>query len=88
MHPMICPSAVARFLNRVKPSVLIIMETELWPNTIRACAQRNIPVILANARLSEKSARGYGKVLLWSGPMLQINDLPWWLSTVMMAQVY
>jgi 3-deoxy-D-manno-octulosonic-acid transferase len=47
------------------------METELWPNTITACAQRNIPVILANARLSEKSARGYGKVSALVRPMLQ-----------------
>ncbi len=70
--PYDMPDAVARFLNRVKPCVLIIMETELWPNTITACAQRNIPVILANARLSEKSARGYGKVSALVRPMLQL----------------
>jgi len=54
--PYDLPDAVARFLSRVKPKVLIIMETELWPNTIAACKQRDIPVIVANARLSEKSA--------------------------------
>lgn len=69
--PYDMPGAVARFLNRVKPSVMIIMETELWPNTIAACARRNIPVILANARLSEKSAKGYGKVPSLVGPMLR-----------------
>jgi 3-deoxy-D-manno-octulosonic-acid transferase len=69
--PYDMPDAVARFLNRVKPKVLIIMETELWPNTIAACSARNIPVILANGRLSAKSARAYGKIPSLIGPMLQ-----------------
>lgn len=60
--PYDVPDAVARFLKRVKPSLLVIMETELWPNLIVGCAKRQVPVILANARLSEKSARGYKKV--------------------------
>ena len=42
--------------------MLIIMETELWPNTIAACYRRNIPVVLANARLSEKSFEAYRRV--------------------------
>ncbi len=54
--------AVARFLNRIQPSLLIIMETELWPNTIAACHKRNIPVLLANGRLSEKSANAYRRI--------------------------
>ncbi|CAK0774495.1 3-deoxy-D-manno-octulosonic acid transferase [Gammaproteobacteria bacterium] len=57
--PYDLPSAVDRFLNRVRPQLLIIMETELWPNLLRACRQRKIPVILANARLSIRSMRGY-----------------------------
>lgn len=60
--PYDLPDCVSRFLRRVKPTLLIIMETEVWPNTIAACAQRNIPVLLANGRLSEKSARGYQKI--------------------------
>ena len=67
--PYDMPDAVARFLGRVQPKMLIIMETELWPNTVAACHQRQIPVILANGRLSEKSARGYGRVRKLSGPM-------------------
>jgi len=59
--PYDLPGCIARFLRRVRPRLLIIMETELWPNTIHACARRNIPVLLANARLSEKSARGYAR---------------------------
>ena len=68
--PYDLPDAVARFLNRVDPKLLIIMETELWPNTIAACKQRGIPVIVANARLSEKSARGYQRISPIVAPML------------------
>ncbi len=53
---------VGRFLRRVRPRLVIVMETELWPNMLAACAQRQIPLLLANARLSEKSARGYAKL--------------------------
>jgi 3-deoxy-D-manno-octulosonic-acid transferase len=59
--PYDLPTAVARFLDQVQPRLMIIMETELWPNTVNACYQRGIPVLLANARLSAKSARGYGR---------------------------
>jgi len=68
--PYDMPDAVARFLNRVKPSLLIIMETELWPNTIAACHKRNIPVLLANGRLSEKSANAYKRIQPLVRPML------------------
>ena len=68
--PYDTPDAVARFLRRVQPKMLIIMETELWPNTVACCYKRQIPVILANGRLSEKSARGYGRVPGLSAPML------------------
>jgi 3-deoxy-D-manno-octulosonic-acid transferase len=51
--------------------LLVIIETELWPNTIHACAVKNIPVILANARLSEKSARGYRRFAGVATPMLR-----------------
>ena len=67
--PYDMPDAVARFIQRVQPKMLIIMETELWPNTVAACYKRQIPVILANARLSEKSARGYARVTSLSAPM-------------------
>ena len=53
------PWAVARFLNHFRPRAAIIMETEIWPNLIQACARRGIPCYLVNARLSEKSFKGY-----------------------------
>jgi 3-deoxy-D-manno-octulosonic-acid transferase len=65
------PDAVARFLRRVRPALLVVMETELWPNLLHACARRGIPVVLANARLSERSARGYHRVRWLTAPMLR-----------------
>lgn len=52
-------ATVARFLDHFRPRAGFILETELWPNLLAACRARRIPVALVNARLSEKSARGY-----------------------------
>ena len=54
--PCDLPGTIKRFVRRVKPKVLIIMETELWPNWLHCMKSKKIPVILANARMSEKSA--------------------------------
>jgi len=51
-----------RFLHRAKPRVGILMETELWPNLIHAAAREDVPLVLANARLSARSARGYARL--------------------------
>jgi len=48
---------VGRFLRHFQPAVCILMETEVWPNLIHACAQHKVPVALVNARLSERSLR-------------------------------
>ena len=64
------PHAVRRFLDRTRPSLLIVMETELWPNLLHACARRGIPTVLANARLSARSAAGYARVRALTTPML------------------
>ena len=53
---------VGRALRRVRPDLLILVELELWPNLIRLTAERGIPLALVNARLSERSARGYGRI--------------------------
>ncbi|HEC13842.1 MAG TPA: 3-deoxy-D-manno-octulosonic acid transferase [Acidiferrobacteraceae bacterium] len=53
------PGAVTRFLDHCRPRLVVIMETELWPNLFHACHARSIPLLVANVRLSEKSARGY-----------------------------
>ena len=57
--PYDLPSALWRFLNRTRPCLALIMETELWPNLFHQCRARAIPLFLANVRMSQKSARGY-----------------------------
>ena len=56
------PRAVARFLAAVHPARVVVMETELWPNLYAQLAQRRIPVLVANARLSPRSFKGYQRV--------------------------
>ncbi len=60
--PYDLPGSVRRFLDRVKPRIALVMETEIWPNLYFICHERGIPIIIANARLSERSLRGYGPV--------------------------
>lgn len=60
--PFDLPGAVKRVLDRLCPQILIIMETEIWPNLQNACKRRSVPVVLANARLSASSAKGYRRV--------------------------
>ena len=56
------PFAVRRFLAHFRPRLGVLMETEIWFNLVHACAGSGVPLLLANARLSEKSARGYETV--------------------------
>jgi len=65
--PYDLPGAVRRFLRRVQPRLALIMETELWPNLFHQCAAQDIPVIIANARLSPQSAAGYARI----GPLVR-----------------
>lgn len=60
--PFDLPGPVARFLARVRPAVAVVMETELWPNLYAACGRRDIPVVVANARLSPRSTARYRRV--------------------------
>lgn len=59
--PYDLPFAIKRFLKQVKPQFGIIMETEIWPNLLDICHRQNIPLVLANARMSERSATGYAR---------------------------
>jgi 3-deoxy-D-manno-octulosonic-acid transferase len=57
--PYDLPFAVSRFMQRVRPRLALIVETEIWPNLYFACHRRGIPLMIVNARLSERSLRGY-----------------------------
>lgn len=69
--PYDLPGAMQRFMNTMNPAICIIMETELWPNLLAACEEANVPMCLVNARLSEKSARGYHQIGGMTRTMLQ-----------------
>jgi 3-deoxy-D-manno-octulosonic-acid transferase len=65
-HTFPCPLdftwAVNRVLDQVRPDLLVLGELELWPNLLACVHARGIPVVVANARMSEKSAKGYGRI--------------------------
>ena len=63
-QPWDSPAAVRRFLEHFKPRIGILMETEVWPNLAARCQQIGLPLVLANARLSEKSLR-WARRLAW-----------------------
>lgn len=69
--PYDTPGAVRRFVDRVRPRALVIMETELWPNMIALSRQRQVPIFLINARLSSRSARGYERIASLVRPLLR-----------------
>jgi 3-deoxy-D-manno-octulosonic-acid transferase len=60
--PLDLPGAVRRFLRRQRPRLVIIMETEIWPNLFHVVGREGVPLMMANARLSEASLRGYARV--------------------------
>ena len=61
--PYDLPDACQRFFAHFQPRIGLLMETELWPNLIAAATRRGVPVALVNARLSERSLRGYRRFL-------------------------
>lgn len=69
--PFDTPGAVRRFYDHIQPSVVVLVETEIWPNIIQGAQQRQLPVMLANARLSARSARGYSRIARLSRPALR-----------------
>ncbi len=62
--------AMAGMLSRVKPSQVLIMEVELWPNLIHACWKKGIPVSVINARMTDRSVKGYQRLNMLAAPML------------------
>ncbi len=66
--PWDTPQAVEAFLNHFRPRAGVLMETEVWPNLVAACARRGLPLALANARLSDKSLRGAQRLSWLSRP--------------------
>jgi 3-deoxy-D-manno-octulosonic-acid transferase len=72
--PWDLPGAVARFMARTQPRLLVLMETELWPNMLYRAARQGTRVVLANARMSARSARGYARLQPLTRGMLAAVD--------------
>lgn len=68
--PLDTPGALNRTLDRVRPHLVIIAETEIWPNFLRLCRERRIPVMMINGRISDKSFPRYQRVRHWLRPVL------------------
>ncbi len=68
--PFDLPGLCGKFLDRVRPDVVVVVETEIWPNFLAACAHRRIPVVIVNGRLSERSFRGYSRFRWFFKPVL------------------
>lgn len=73
--PYDLPFILSKFLKILKPKLLILLETELWPNLLEACQLYQVPVALVNARLSERSARSYRRILPVTQKMLKNIDI-------------
>ncbi len=73
--PYDLPGAVNRFLNGVQPQRVVVIETELWPNLFDALHKRQIPLLIANARLSPRSFRGYSRVSGFARSVLSNTSL-------------
>jgi len=73
--PYDIPFAVNRFFAHFQPKIAIIVETEIWPTLFNTCAKNNIPLLLVNARLSEKSLHNYLKIKSFVGAVLAKVDL-------------
>ncbi len=67
-QPWDTPAVVQRFLTKFKPQLGIVLETEVWPNWVAACQRAQVPLVLVNARMSEKSMRQAQRLSWLSGP--------------------
>lgn len=70
-NPLDFPFCVRRALDAIQPRAFILTESEIWPNLIRACSRRGIPMFLVNGRISDRSAPRYRLLRFWFGPALR-----------------
>src|SRR5690606_24094727 len=73
--PYDLPDAVSRFLDRIRPDLAVIAETEFWPNIFSACRRRGIPLFLVNVRVSQASLNGYLRAPRTIRALLENADL-------------
>lgn len=71
-YPFDIPPAVNRVTNAVAPAMVVIVETDLWPNFLAAMARRQVPVVLVNARLSDSAFSGFRRLGPWAADLFGI----------------
>ena len=81
-QPWDTPAAVRRFLQHFKPRIGVLLETEVWPNLAAACQRAGVPLVLANARLSEKSLRNALRLAWFARPAYQSLAAVWAQSEI------
>lgn len=70
-YPLDFSRSVSRFLDAVKPDAVALVELEIWPNFVRACVARDIPICIINGRLSARSFRGYFRIKRFIAPIFR-----------------
>lgn len=74
--PLDLPGAVRRFFDRLQPAIVIVLETEIWPNLYHEARRRNIPLLIINARISERSLSRYRRFpTLTAGTLQQVSRI-------------
>jgi len=76
-QPWDTPGAVQRFLTQFKPRIGLLMETEIWPNLVVGCHKAGVPLVLANARMSDKSQRQAQRLAWLSRPAFSALTAVW-----------
>ena len=71
MPPLDFATVVERFLRLARPRACLLMEQEIWPNIVRLCAAKNIPIAIANGRMSKRSARRHARCFAFTGHAFQ-----------------
>ena len=72
--PLDFPPCVRRALRAANVRAMVLVEAELWPNLLRALHRRGVPILLANGRISDRSAPGYRRLRFFFGPVLRLFD--------------
>lgn len=72
--PIDTPSCVKRFLDNIKPDIILIAETEIWPNIAIQCKKRNIKLCIINGRISDRTYNSYKKLKFFFKPLLNMYD--------------
>ena len=81
-YPLDIPAIVRKVIDRVRPDIFVPVETEIWPNFIRACRERMIPVVMINGRISPRSFGRYRKTRFFWGPIMNGIDTTGVISAI------